>query len=103
MSEERKQRILTALLAELDTQSFETGKPQPAAQDNDHRYQIAGEIDVIALATAVDAALGADTLEAGHNPANTTGGAGAGSSPGGVEPRPDEGKRPEELNASNDE
>ena len=103
MSEERKQRILTALLAELDAQSSETGKPQPAAQGDDHRYRISGEIDVIALATAVDAALGADTLEAGHNPADTTGGEGAGSSPGGIEPRPDEGKRPEELNASNDE
>lgn len=103
MSEERKQRILTALLAELDAQSSEAGKPQPAAPGDDHRYRISGEIDVIALATAVDAALGADTLEAGHNPADTTGGEGAGSSPGGIEPRPDEGKRPEELNASNDE
>jgi len=91
MSEERKQRILAAIIGELERQSA------------DRERAPAGEIDAIALATAVDAALGADTLEAGANPANTAGAAGAGSSPKGAYLSFDEGKTPDELNASNDE
>ncbi|MEO8882802.1 MAG: hypothetical protein ABI377_05220 [Devosia sp.] len=83
MSEERKQLILNAINIELARQG--------------------GEIDPMVLATAVDAALGADTLEAGSRPANTTGAPGAGSSPKNAYANADEGKTPDELNAANDE
>ena len=83
MSEERKQQILDAINAELKTQG--------------------GTLNPLALAAAIDIALGGDTLEAGPNPANTNGLPGAGSSPKGAYVRFDEGKTPEELNASNDE
>ena len=55
------------------------------------------------MAAAIDAALGADTLEATDRPADTKGDAGAGSSPKGVYARTDEGRTPDELNASNDD
>jgi len=83
MSDERKQVILNAINIEL------------ARQD--------GRIDSLALAAAIDAALGSDTLEAGAHPANTAGAPGAGSSPKGSYANADEGKTPDELNAANDE
>jgi hypothetical protein len=105
MSEERKQQILTAMVAELERQATESGAPRPAPSTGDSARMVAvgNEIDVVALATAVDAALGADTLEAGPNPADVNGAPTPGSSPKGAYVRFDEGKTPEELNASNDE
>ena len=47
--------------------------------------------------------LGADTLEDEPRPANTAGAAAPGSSPKGAYSRVDEGRRPDELNASNDD
>src|SRR6185312_1133234 len=61
MSDERKQLILEAINTELKTQG--------------------GKVNPLALASAIDAALGADTLEAGRRAATTDGPPGAGSSP----------------------
>jgi hypothetical protein len=83
MSEERKQQILDAIKTELATSG--------------------GRMDPLALATAIDAALGGDTLEAGPSPANINGAPAPGSSPKGAYARSDEGKTPDELNASNDD
>jgi|GEM_PF-3199040 len=83
MSEERKQLILDTLTAELKASG--------------------GRVDPQALAAAIDDALGADTLEAGQRPADTRGGALAGSSPKGAYAQVDEGRTPDELNASNDD
>ncbi|HTJ57956.1 MAG TPA: hypothetical protein VL418_10380 [Devosiaceae bacterium] len=103
MSEERRQRILTALTRELDRQAS-ADRSDTAGQGGERRFVLnGGALDLVALATAIDAALGADTLEAGLNPANTNGPEGAGSSPKGAYSAADEGKRPDELDASNDE
>ena len=83
MSEERKQQILEAITVELKSSG--------------------GRVDPSALATAIDRALGADTLDAGRAPANTRGAPGAGSSPKDAYTRADEGKTPEQLDASNDD
>jgi hypothetical protein len=83
MSQERKQIILNAINIELGRQD--------------------GKIDSLVLATAIDAALGGDTLEAGSRSVNTAGKPGAGSSPKGGYAGADEGKTPDELNAANDE
>jgi len=88
MSDERKQRILDAINTEMKTQG--------------------ASLDPLALATAIDAALGGDVLEAGRNPAAAgaamAGAPGAGSSPkDGRYVTADEGKTPDELDASNDE
>lgn len=83
MSDERKQRILETITAELKASG--------------------GRIDPLGLAAAIDAALGADTLEADGAPADTRGPPGAGASPKGAYARIDEGRTPDELNASNDD
>ena len=83
MSEERKQQILEAINRELEVQG--------------------GRIDPLSLAAAIDQALGADTLEDEQRPANTAGAAAPGSSPKGAYSRVDEGRTPDELNASNDD
>ena len=83
MSQERRQRILETINGALRGTS--------------------GAIDPDALATAIDAALGGDTLEAGPAPARVDGSPGAGSSPKGAYADTDEGKTPDELNAANDE
>ncbi|HVX81652.1 MAG TPA: hypothetical protein VHB23_09745 [Devosiaceae bacterium] len=82
MSEERKQRILDAINTELKAQG--------------------GVVNPLGLATAIDEALGADTLEA-NTVATPPESLGPGSSPKGVYARVDEGKTPAELNASNDD
>jgi hypothetical protein len=83
MSQERRQRILDVI--------------------NDALRGASGRVDAEALATAIDAALGADTLEAGPAPADVAGPPGAGSSPKGAYFDADEGKTPDQLNAANDE
>ena len=83
MSEERRQQILSAITAELARQ--------------------AGQLDTVALAAAIDRALGADTLQADPHPADIAGPPGAGASPKGIYARVDEGRSPEQLNASNDD
>ena len=83
MSEERKHRIADTITTELKNSG--------------------GRIDPLALAAAIDDALGADTLEADSVAADTKGPPGAGSSPKGVYSRIDEGKTPADLNASNDD
>jgi hypothetical protein len=86
MSAERQQRIVEALRAELARQSEAGGA--------------SGKPDLLALATAVDAALGGDTLEAGPAPADVKGPRGAGSSP---KEAAEQGLMPDQLDASNDE
>ena len=86
LSEERRQKILDAINAEVARQ----GRGNTS-------------IDAATLAAAVDAALGGDTLEAGPNPADTKGPAAPGSSPKGAYARTDEGKTPDQLDASNDD
>jgi len=83
MSDERKQLILEAINTELKTQG--------------------GKVNPLALASAIDAALGADTLEAGRRAATTDGPPGAGSSPKGAYAKTDEGRTPDQINASNDD
>lgn len=83
MSDERKQLILETINTELRAQG--------------------GTLDPLALASAIDAALGADTLEAGRRAADTDGPPGPGSSPKGAYARADEGRTPGQLNASNDD
>jgi hypothetical protein len=83
VSEERKQLILETINTTLLTQG--------------------GNVDPLALASAIEAALGADTLEAGRRPADTEGPPGAGASPKGAYARVDEGRTPGQLNASNDD
>lgn len=75
MSEARKRLILAAISAELQAQG--------------------GRVDPLGLATAIDRAL--DTSGAGGKPAD------AASSPKGAYILADEGRTPEELNASNDD
>lgn len=77
MSEARKRLILAAISAELQAQG--------------------GRVDPLGLATAIDRALEADTRGAGGKPAD------AASSPKGAYILADEGRTPEELNASNDD
>jgi len=83
MGDDRKQLILDTINSELKTQG--------------------GQVDPLALATAIDAALGADTLEAGRRAADISGPPGAGASPKGAYARIDEGRTPGQLNASNDD
>jgi hypothetical protein len=105
VSEERKEQILDALVAELKRQAGEARAAAPSLSDGGgaRRYRVNGEVDAIALATAIDAALGGDALEADPAPVRTAPATGAGSSPRGAYARADEGKTPEDLNASNDE
>jgi hypothetical protein len=87
VSEERKQQILNAINVELRTQG--------------------NALDPVALAGAIDAALGGDALEAGANlaagNAAMNGAVSAGSSPKGRYTSTDEGKTPDQLDASNDD
>jgi hypothetical protein len=83
MSQERRDTILEALLAELERQSGEArpNAPKLSGRFGDHAYAIDGQVDLLALATAIDGALGGDALTA----------------------RPvDEGRSPEDLTAEND-
>ena len=75
MSEARKQQILNAIQSEL--------------------RRSGGKIDPLALATAIDRALDADT--------GARSVAGAPASPEGAYAGADEGRTPAELNASNDD
>jgi hypothetical protein len=102
MSAERQQLILRALRDELTRQAGEESEmpPRISGAVTDRLVAVDGQIDLIALATAIDAALGGDTLEAGPSEADTKGPRGAGSSPKGAA---DQGLTPDELDASNDE
>ena len=64
---------------------------------------INGEVDLTALAVAIDAALGADTLDPAPRAADRSASRGTGSNPNGAYARTDEGKTPDQLNASNDD
>ena len=86
MSAERQQAILSALSAELARQAGVGGAAlKLSGIASDRLVGIDGKVDVLALATAIDAALGGDTLDAGP-PTDA-----------------DEGLTPDELDASNDE
>jgi hypothetical protein len=95
MSQKRKEQILMAIARELDRQTTsarpDAGELSTPKEEN--RYLVTGEIDIVALAAAVDQA-----LDAGEPDPAT-----ASASPKGAYLRVDEGKKPDELNASNDE
>jgi hypothetical protein len=83
MSQERMDTILEALVAELERQSGEArpDAPRLSGRFGDHACFIDGQVDLMALATAIEGALGGDALGA----------------------RPvDEGRSPEDLTAEND-
>lgn len=106
MSEERRQRILVALRSELDRQAGEERPGRPRLADrSDRSLSVVGEVDLVALATAIDAALGADARPAATTAAGDLPGGpqGAGASPKGAYATVDEGRTPDQLNASNDE
>ncbi len=91
MSAERQQAIVVALSAELARQAKAGGG---------RLAEISGQLDLLALATAIDAALGGDTLEAAGAAADTKGPAGSGSSP---KDGSDQWLATDQLDASNDE
>ncbi len=103
MSEERRQAILLALRDELARQSREKSAvpPRISGPITDRLVAVDGQIDLVALAMAVDAAQGGDTLEAGPAPADVAGPPGRGASP--KHPAAEQGLTPDELDASNDE
>jgi hypothetical protein len=107
MTEERKQHILTALVEELERQAGEDRRGHPRLNDrgSERLVGVEGDIDLIALATAIDARLGGDALEVEGDPAAPlpAGPPGPGASPKGAYAKADEGKTPDQLNASNDE
>lgn len=89
MGEVRTERILAALAEELRRQA---GGRAPEAGS----MHFDGAINLVALAQAVDLALGGD-------PNDATAGGAPGASAKGAYRRADEGKTPDELNASNDD
>jgi hypothetical protein len=102
MSSDRQQQIVAALGAELERQANAGGATplRLSGAGNDRLVSVSGQLDLLALATAIDGALGGDTLDAGPAPANVKGPRGAGSSP---KEAADQGLAPEELDASNDD
>jgi hypothetical protein len=105
MSEERQETIVEALRNELRRQAAERrpAAPQIGPGSAAQMAAISGEVDLTALAVAIDAALGADTLDPIPQPAGRSLPPGAGSSPKGAYAKADEGMTPDELDASNDE
>jgi hypothetical protein len=83
MTEERKQQILTALVEELERQAGEDRRGHPRLNDRGSDRLVGVEGDPSA------------SLPAGPP--------GPGASPKGAYAKADEGKTPDQLNASNDE
>lgn len=105
MSEERQETIAEALRNELARQAGDArpAAPRLAAGSAAQMAAITGEVDLTALAVAIDAALGADTLAPAPRAVDPGMSGSAHSSPKGLYARADEGKTPDQLNASNDE
>jgi hypothetical protein len=105
MSEERQETIVEALRNELRRQAEDArpAAPRLASGSAAQMTAINGEVDLTALAVAIDAALGADTLDPAPRAPLGAPQTGVKASPRGVYARADEGKTPDQLNASNDE